>query len=135
MAEIPADNLEKGVRYRIDHRMNFLPGRVGVFDRLLGGTPPNVVSARFTNVRGPAGFRSPSSAYRVDEWTFRKSGQTLATEKVALAIGLPLGANVDPNEHDHALPDELEREVKKFVGKSRRKSRRRVKTRKYKRSA
>lgn len=122
MADIPADKLEKGVTYRIDHRRNLLPGRVGVFDVLLG-TPPNV-SARFSNVRGPAGFRSPSSPYRVDEWTFRKSGQTIATEKGAVAIGLPLG-DVDPNEYNHALPDELEREVKKYGGKGRRTRRRR----------
>ena len=127
MAHIPATELEKGIRYRIDHRRNLLPGRVGVFDVLLG-TPPNV-NARFKNVRGPNNFRSPSSAYRVDEWTFRKSGQTLATEKVAEAIGLP--PDGDPNDYDHALPDELEREVKKYLGGRRRtrKSRRTRKTR------
>lgn len=118
MTEIPADKLEKGVRYRIDHRRGLLASDVGVFEVLLG-TPPNV-NARFTNVRGPNNFRSPSLAYRVDEWTFRKSGQTLATEKVAVAIGLPPGDNVVPEEHDHALPDELEREVKKYLGGRRR---------------
>lgn len=119
MTEIPADKLEKGVRYRIDHRRGLLASDVGVFEVLLG-TPPNV-NARFTNVRGPNNFRSPSLAYRVDEWTFRKSGQTLATEKVAVAIGLP--PDGDPNDYDHALPDELEREVKKYLGGRRRKTR------------
>ena len=124
MADIPADKLEKGVRYRIDHRWNPRLRRVGVFDVLLE-TPPNV-NARFLNVRGPAGFISPSSAYRVNQWTFRKSGQTLATEKVAVAIGLPLDAKDPKNDPDHALPDELELEVKKYGGKSRRTRRRRA---------
>ena len=129
MADIPPTELKKGIRYRIDHRRGLLASDVGVFDVLLG-TPPNV-NARFKNVRGPNNFRSPSSAYRVDEWTFRKSGQTLATEKVAVAIGLPLGADVVPEEHDHALPHELEDLVKKYGGKGRRtrKSRRTRKTR------
>ena len=116
MTEIPADKLEKGVRYRIDHRRGLLASDVGVFEVLLG-TPPNV-NARFTNVRGPNNFRSPSLAYRVDEWTFRKSGQTIAAEKGAEAIGLP--PDGDPNDYDHALPDELEREVKKYLGGRRR---------------
>jgi hypothetical protein len=119
MTEIPADKLEKGVRYRIDHRRGLLASDVGVFEVLLG-TPPNV-NARFTNVRGPNNFRSPSLAYRVDEWTFRKSGQTIAAEKGAEAIGLP--PDGDPNDYDHALPDELEREVKKYLGGRRRKTR------------
>ena len=128
MATIEPENLEKGVNYRIDHRRNLLPSRVGKFDKLLG-TQPNV-NASFLNVRGPNGFKSPHSAYRTDEWTFRKSGQTIVKEKVAVAIGLPNKPDVNPNEYDHALPNELEKEVAKNLGG---RSRRR-RTRKHKRT-
>ena len=71
MAEIDATKLVKGITYRIDHRKGVLASDVGVFDVLLG-TSPNV-NARFLNVRG-INFRSPSTAYRVDQWSFHETG-------------------------------------------------------------
>ena len=131
MTDIPAEELERGVTYRIDHRGvgdDKLPSRLGVFEALSGTRP--YLNARFTNVQGPDNFRVPGglATYLVDDWTFRKSAKTITTEKAALAIGLPLGPDVDPKEHSYALPDDLERLVKKFGG-----SLRRRKTRKHKR--
>jgi len=125
LAIIPANELKKGFLYRIEHRKNSLPSRLGRFVRLDGAYPN--VNAMFSDLRGPS---SPTMrGYRVDEWIFRKSGQTAATEKGAVAIGLPLG-DVDPNKYNHALPDELEREVNKYGGKGRRTRRHRRRRRK-----
>ena len=71
MEEIKPTDLKKGITYRIVHRRGGLASDVGVFDVLLG-TSPNV-NARFLNVRG-INFRSPSTAYRVNEWSFHEPG-------------------------------------------------------------
>ena len=86
MASIPANELERGVEYWIDHRGKPRLKRVGVFDVLLETPPP--VHARFSDVRGRKSdkFQSPLSAYRVDEWTFRKSGP-IDTDPEPLAPG------------------------------------------------
>jgi len=119
LAIIPANELKKGFLYRIEHRKNSLPSRLGRFVRLDGAYPN--VNAMFSDLRGPS---SPTMrGYRVDEWIFRKSGQTAATEKVAVGIGVPPGA--DPENVDKGLPEALEDMVHRHGGRRTRRHRRR----------
>ena len=83
MAEIPPTALITGTRYRIQHRKGILAPRLGVFLRI-SSSPAGIASAQFDhllNANGPE-RSSTKSAYRTDEWSFHKSGETIVKERV-----------------------------------------------------
>jgi hypothetical protein len=83
---IPIEDLQVGHQYRIEHRKGLLPPKIGIFVRIVSN------NAIFNHLSAPdKTYGSPNitSAFRDDEWTFHKSGKSIALGKLSNSKSLP----------------------------------------------
>ena len=109
MEQVPSNRLEQGIVYRIVHIRGLRPTYIGKFECIYlndhrGDRIPSAsFYLKFNNI-------FPTSAFRIDEWTFHKSGIMCAINTACIEMrGDPATGSGE------SLPQDLERIVQKFV--------------------